>query len=127
MVAESITWVNVTGAVRAYLREALPEVEERIYFGFQPEATLPQIAMFRIRGPDADCLFQFDCWAADEFSADTISAALCSAVDSLSRFRHDGVLLHGGRVETKRWLPDEESQSLARYIVDCTFTATASE
>lgn len=125
MPAEAATWVDVEGAVRAWAREQLPGLDGRVFFGVNNAVPDPQVVLHRVAGTDADCLIQFDVWAASKAQAASIAAALATAADALSRFTADGVLLHGALVESVRWQPDEESDA-PRYVVEVTFTATAS-
>jgi len=124
MVAEPRVWVDVEGAVRAWAREAVPSVAERVLFGANGKAPLPQIVLFRIAGPDDRCLIQFDVWASKKADAAELAAELCTAADALSRYERDGVLLHGARVLSSRWQPDFESDT-PRYIVEALFFATS--
>lgn len=125
MVAEARTWVDVEGAVRAWARAALPGVAGRVFFGVNNAIADSQVVLYRVAGPDDDCLIQFDIWAATKAVAAGLAAALATAADGLSRYIADGVLLHGAVVESVRWQPDEESDA-PRYIVEVTFTASAS-
>lgn len=125
MVAEARTWVDVEAAVREWARDVVSSVDRRVFFGFNNKVEMPQVVLFRIAGPDDRCLIQFDAWAQGKAQAATVAAELATAADELSRYVHDGVLLHGARVEGVRWQPDEESDT-PRYIVEVTFTATAS-
>ena len=124
MVAEPRTWVDVEDAVRAWVREALPDLEGRVFFGANNDAAMPQVVLSRITGPDNRCLIQFDAWADTKAAAAQLAADLATALDALGRYTHDATLLHGARVEGVRWLPDEESDT-PRYVVEATFTATA--
>ncbi|MBM4414902.1 MAG: hypothetical protein FJ035_01225 [Chloroflexi bacterium] len=126
MVAEPHTWVDVEDAIRAWGREALPDLEGRVFFGFSNDAALPQVVLTRIAGPDDRCLIQFDLWAATKAAAAAVAAELCTAVDALGRFTHEQTVLHGARVEQVRWQPDEESDT-PRYVVEATFAASAAQ
>ena len=124
MVAEPRTWVDVESAVRAWAREALPVLDDRVFFGVSNDADMPQVALTRIAGPDDRCLIQFDVWGETKAAAAALAADLATAADALGRYTHDTTLLLGARVESVRWQPDEESDT-PRYIVDVTFTASA--
>lgn len=143
MVAEARTWVDVEAAVRAWLREYLPEVEGRVFFAF--DGRLPagksQVVVQRIWGPDDRCLIQFDVWGRTKAVASQIASVLATEADALGRYTFepeelavDGdeesprvpVLLHGALVESVRWQPDEESGK-PRYVVEAMFTATAAQ
>ena len=125
MPAEAAVWVDVEGAVREWAREQALGVGERVFFGTNNATTDPQVILHRVAGTDGDCLIQFDVWAATKSAAAATAAALATAADALSRFTADGVLLHGAVVESVRWQPDEESDT-PRYVVEVTFTASAS-
>ncbi|MCC6238107.1 MAG: hypothetical protein IT299_11125 [Dehalococcoidia bacterium] len=124
MVAEPRTWVDVESAVRAWAREVLPAIEDRVFFGVSNEAPMPQLVLTRISGPDDRCLIQFDVWGETKSAAAALAADLATAADALSRHTHETTLLLGARVEGVRWQPDEESDT-PRYVVDVTFTASA--
>jgi hypothetical protein len=127
MVAEARTWVDVEGALREWARDSVPAVSRRVFFGVNNSADMPQIALFRIAGPDDRALIQFDCWssrAQGKGVAQAVSAELASAADLLTRYTHAGVLLHGALVTGVRWQPDEESDD-PRYIVELLVTASA--
>lgn len=126
MVAEARTWVDVEGAVRAWVREVLPGIEGRAFFAFNNSAVMPQVVLFRVAGPDDACLVQFDVWASVKATAAEIAADLASAADALSHYAASGVQLKGARVEGLRWQPDPESVT-PRYIVETTFAAYSSE
>lgn len=144
MVAEARTWVDVEAAVRAWARDAVPSVERRVFYGYSRQvATSSQIAVQRIAGPDDACLIQFDVWGVgpdgrpNKTASARIAAELSTAADALGRYTFEpgddeedealpAVLLHGALVEHVRWQPDEESGA-ARYVVEATFTATATQ
>lgn len=127
MVAEARAWVDVESAVREWVRDSIPDVSRRAFFGPAKDAPLPQIVVYRVAGADANCAIQFDVWGQSKAQAATIAAVLCSAIDALSRYVYAtaGVLLHGAAVDSERWQPDDESDA-PRYIVDATFTASKS-
>lgn len=124
MVAEPRTWVDVENAVRAWAREALPALDDRVFFGVSNDAAMPQVVLSRIAGPDDRCLIQFDAWAETKAAAAALAADLAAAADALTRYTHETTLLLGARVESVRWQPDEKSDN-PRYVVDATFTASA--
>lgn len=124
MFAEPRTWVDVESAVRVWARSVLPVLEERVFFGFSNDASLPQVVLTRITGPDDRCLVQFDCWAATKAEATTLAADLATAIDALARYVDDETVLHGARIEGVRWQPDQESDT-PRYVVEATFTASS--
>ena len=121
MVAEPRVFVDVEGAVRAWAREALDT--DRVFFG-PVSSQGSQIVLFRIAGPDDRCLIQFDVWASTKAGAAELAAELATAADAMSRYEHEGVLLHGASVLSSRWQPDFESDT-PRYIVEAVFTATS--
>ncbi len=123
MVAEPRAWVDVESAVRAWARQALPSLDGRAFFGFSNDASLPQVVLVRIAGPDDRCLLQFDCWAETKAGSAQLAADLATALDGLDRFIHQETVLHGARVEGVRWQPDQESDA-PRHVVEATFTAT---
>lgn len=125
MVAEARTWVDVESAVREWARDAVVGANRRVFFA-PTASTEPQIALFRVAGPDDRCLIQFDAWAPNKAQAASLAAELATAADALGRYTHGDVLLHGARVEGVRWQPDEESGA-ARYVVEATITATATQ
>jgi hypothetical protein len=128
MVAEPRAFVDVEGAVKAWAKENVSSVAGRVYSATNEKAAYPQIVLFRIAGPDDACLIQFDVWGEDKHDRESAVEAmteLATAVEQMSRYRHEGVLLHGARFEDARWTPDEESGQ-ARYIVEVTVTATSS-
>lgn len=123
--AEPTTWVDVEAAARAYVRQALPAVAGRVFFGFTNDAALPQVRLARIGGTDFEALIQFDVWAATKAQAAATTAALCTAVDALARFAYEGTILHGADVtQGPSWQPDEEGD-MPRYVVTILFSATA--
>lgn len=124
MVAEARAWVDVEIAVREWARDSVESVGRRVFFGVDNNAAMPQIAMSRISGPDSACLIQFDCWAKGKAAAAALAAELATAADELSRYEHEGVLLHGADPFDLSWQPDEESNT-PRYVVQVLFTATA--
>ena len=124
MVAEPRTWVDVESAVRAWAREALLVLDDRVFFGVSNDAAMPQVVLTRIAGPDDRCLIQFDVWAETKVAAAALTADLATAADVLARYAHETTVLHGARAESVRWQPDEESDT-PRYVVDVTFTASA--
>lgn len=124
MVAEPRTWVDVESAVRAWARAALPALDNRVFFGVSNEAAMPQVVLTRIAGPDDRCLIQFDVWGETKAAAAALAADIATAADALTRYLHESSLLLGARVESVRWRPDEESDT-PRYVVDVTFTASA--
>lgn len=124
MVAEARTWVDVESAVRQWARENVTSVGSRVFFGANNKAAMPQIVLFRIGGPDDQCLIQFDVWAGNKADAAEAAAELCTAADELSRYVAGNVLLKGAVVDGSRWQPDEESD-IPRYIVEITFSAWA--
>jgi hypothetical protein len=125
VVAEARIWVDVESALREWARDNVPSVDRRVFFGATDKAGLPQIAVFRIFGTDDNALIQFDAWGKDKRQAAAVAAEIATAADELSRYVYDDVLLHGARVETIRWQPDEVSDR-ARYVMDVTVTATSS-
>lgn len=125
MIAEPRTWVDVEGAIRAWARDAVVTSGGRVFFAANSKVTDPQIVLQRIAGTDDNCLIQCDVWAGSKAAAAALAAELASEADALASYHFDGVVLHGAAVESIRWRPDEESNA-PRYIVDITFTATAS-
>lgn len=130
MVAEAVTWVDVEAALREWARDFCTLVNRRVFFGSNGDpktepALFPQIVLFRIAGPDDRALIQFEAWAATKAQAAAVAAELATAADAMSRYVHNGTLLHGASVDGVRWLPDEASD-VPRYIVDVTVFATAS-
>ena len=124
MVAEPRTWVDVESAVRAWAREALPDLDGRVFFGASNDAPIPQVVLSRIAGPDDRCLIQFDAWAETKVAAAALATDVATAADALGRYVYEGTVLYGARVESVRWQPDEESDT-PRQVVEVTFTASA--
>lgn len=124
MVAEPRTWVDVDGALREWARDHVAGVGRRVFFGANVKAAYPYLVVSRIGGPDDRVLVQVDAWGSTQAQAAAAARELCDAADGLSRYRHNGALLHGARVESVRWQPDDESAT-PRYIVDLTVSATA--
>lgn len=124
MVAEPRTWVDVEALVRQYLRDAVPELGRRVFFGADARAELPQAVVFRIAGPDDSALVQVDVWAATKAEAAAVATVVAGALDRAARFVHDGAVLVGASVDNIRWMPDDDS-NLPRYIVESTVFATA--
>lgn len=124
MVAEPRTWVDVESALRAWVRQALPSLDGRAFFGFSNDATLPQVVLTRISGPDDRCLVQFDCWADTKAESAQLAADLATAIDALARYVDGETVLHGARIDGIRWQPDQESDT-PRYVVEATFTASS--
>ncbi|MFA5517425.1 MAG: hypothetical protein WDA20_14195 [Desulfuromonadales bacterium] len=124
MVAEPRTWVDVESAVRAWLRQALPSLDGRAFFGFSNDAPLPQVVLTRITGPDDRCVVQFDCWAETKAGAAVLAADVATAIDVLARYVDGETVLHAARIEGIRWQPDIESDT-PRYVVEATFTASS--
>jgi hypothetical protein len=127
VIAEPRTWVDVESAVREWVRDNVTAVNRRAFFGTNDKAGKPQIVLFRVAGPDDACLIQFDVRGSSKAETATAAAELATAADALARYAHEGVVLHGAVVDSVRWLPDEDLPvgDSARYIVDITFTATA--
>lgn len=125
--AEPRVWVDIEAAVRAYVRDTVSEVDRRVFFGTNNAAEKPQIVLFRVAGPDDQCLIQFDVRGTTKESAAETAAALATALDAIARYPFNGVILHGATVDSVRWLPDEALpvKDSARYIVEATITATA--
>lgn len=124
MVAEARTWVDIEIAIREWTRDTVSAVNRRVFFAANSRVDEPQIVVQRIGGRDDACLVQFDVWAATKGDAASLTTALLTAVDALSRYEKDGVILLGAFVESSRWQPDVESNA-PRYVVDVTFTAVA--
>jgi hypothetical protein len=123
MVAEAITAVPVTAAVKTWAAEV---TDTPVYRGFADSEPLPQIRVSRFGGPDESCLFQFDVLGdhGTVVAVETLAATLASALTALSSYSADGVLLHGARWDDSRWAPDSTTDR-PRFIVTATFTATA--
>lgn len=131
MVAEARDHGDVEEAVRQWARDnVLPSsgagnVNRRVFFGYDKNAAFPQIAAFKISGPDDQCLVQFDVWGGSRAQAARIAAELQTAAEKLSRYESGNVLLKGAEVfEGSLWQPDEESKR-PRYVVQITFSAWA--
>lgn len=124
MVAQPVTWVDVESAVRAWARDYVTSVARKVFFAVRTDLSYPQVTVHRIGGPDDNCLMQFDCWGANKAAAAQLAAEVATEIDALPRYATDTVILHGAAVDSVRWFPDPESDQ-ARYIVDATFTATA--
>jgi len=125
--AEPRTWVDVEGAIRSWIREAIPSVNSRVFFGTNDTVfknKQSQIVLFRVAGPDDDCLIQCDVWAATKAEAAALAAELATAADALARYSWEGVLLLSATVDSVRWLPDEAADT-PRYIVEMTIFAIA--
>lgn len=126
MVAEAIAWVDVDSAVREWVRDSVPSVARRAFFGVNNAAPFPQVRVSFIAGTDEDALYQFDAWAQSRDQADLVAREIATAADALSRYVFGGVLLHGAAVEVRpRFVPDDEGDK-RRSIVEVSFTATAS-
>lgn len=126
-IAEPRIWVDVEGAVRAWIREAVTSANNRVFFGTNDtvfEKGDSQIVLFRVAGPDDNCLIQCDVWAKTKAAAAALAAELATAADGLARYSWEGVLLHSASVDSIRWLPDDAADT-PRYIVEITFFATA--
>lgn len=123
MVAEPRTWVDLEGAVRAWARDALPELNGRVFLGVNNRAAFPQIVIQRYGGPDDAALVQFDCWGDNVAQAAQAAAALATAAD-LMAYTSDDVVLKGAVVTDVRRMHDEDSDQ-PRYIVDMTISAWA--
>lgn len=126
MVAEPRTWVDVESLVRQYLRDNVPVLGRRVFFGADGRADLPQAVVFRIAGPDDAAMVQVDVWAATKADAAAAAGEVAGALDRAARFRHDGAVLVGASVDSIRWMPDDDS-NLPRYIVEATVYAAAAE
>lgn len=130
MVAEARDHGDVEDAVRQWARDnVLPaagagNVNRRVFFGVDNKAAFPQIAVFKISGPDDQSLVQLDVWGGTRAQAAKIAAELQTAADKLSRYEAGNVLLKGAVVEGSSWQPDEESNK-PRYVVQITFSAWA--
>lgn len=124
MVAEAVVWVDVEGAVRAWVRDYVTGADRRVFYERSEKARLPQIVVFRIGGPDGECLIQFDVLARSKDDAAVLAAELATEADALVRYEHDDVMLHTAVVESSRWFPDPVSRE-PRYIVDVTFVASS--
>lgn len=127
MVAEAVVHVDVEGAVRTWLRSALPDV--RVMFGVNNAASFPQITFFRVAGTDEDALFQFDVWGgkgAGKASVADVAADLATALDGLSGYVAAGVRLHGADKPRVSWLPEPVTDR-PRYVVEASIFATAAQ
>lgn len=124
MVAESRTWVDIEKALREWLKDALTGMGRRVFFASPSNAVMPQVVLFRIAGPDDECLMQFDVWGSSKVQAAQAAAQLATTLDGLTRFEFEGVLLMGADVQSISWTPDEESTT-PRYIVQALITAYA--
>lgn len=125
MVAEARTWVDIEIAVREWARENVPGAEQRVFLAANPKVLAGQIVVQRIAGPDDACLIQFDVWGGTTAFAASLATELATALDHLSRFIYQEVMLHGADVFSVRRLPDPESAA-PRYIVEATITASSS-
>lgn len=122
MVAEPRIWVDIEGAVRAWARQMVHAVDGRVFLSFDGTKKMPQIALFRISGPDDACVIQFDVWSQNRAQAVEVAVELETAVDAISHYSGGGVLLKDAVIEDVRWQPDERSGT-PRYIVQATFCA----
>ena len=122
---EAKTWVDVEGAVREWARDAATSAVRRVFFEVNDAAPFPQIRVQRVAGPDQDCLVTLHCYGDYKATAASLAAEVATAADALGRYTHDGVLLHGARVEQIRPVPDPEQPAKGRYVVDVTFFASA--
>lgn len=124
MVAEARLWGDVEEAVRQWARDAGTIAERRVFFGVDNKAAFPQVAVFKISGPDDQCLIQLDAWGGNRAQAAQLAAEISTAADNLSHYEAGDVLLKGAVVEGSSWQPDEESGK-PRYVVQITFSAWA--
>lgn len=125
MVAEPRTWVDVEGAAREWARDFVPSVDRRVFFGPQMNNVFPFVVVQQIGGPDDRALLQFEVFADTKMAAMSVLNELAGAVDRMTRYRHEGVILHGFSLpQGKTWLPDTASDK-PRYILDVVVTATA--
>lgn len=124
MFAEPRTWVDVESAVREWVRDSVPAIARRGFFGVNNSAPFPQIVLRRIGGPDDACLIRFDVWATSKAEAASVAAELATAADALASYTHASALLHAASVDQSRWLPDVDSDQ-PRYVVDVTFVASS--
>ena len=123
MVAEAITAVPVTAAVKTWTADVTGVPVGR---GFNDASGYPQIRVSRFGGPDESCLFQFDILGSQGsvVALETLAALLASELTALANYSTGGVLLHGARWDDSRWAP-EPTTDRPRFIVTATFTATA--
>ena len=122
MVAEPRVWADVEMAVREWARDAVASLGRRIFFSYSSDAVFPQVALRRIPSPDDACLIQFDVWGDNKAQAAQYSSALATAIDGLSRFEYQNVILLGASVDSSGYIPDPENNK-PRYIVQATFVA----
>lgn len=100
--------------------------------GTKLNATLPALRVQRIGGSSPDPyqdepVMQFECWAADEATADLLARTLVAALPTIR-----GLTLPSGRVYTYEiesgpfWLPDDpQLSSNDRYILTVRLLTTA--
>lgn len=133
-----MTWPDVEGGVRDYLRadsavSAL--VGTRVFFGVPKQAKFPLITVRRIGGPQDPSeapldlpLVQIDVWGEGNNKAQ--AHAVCAAVrDALDAIRsatslNAGVVAYGANVENVTWFPDP-ADDRPRYVLTAQVTARA--
>jgi hypothetical protein len=125
MFAEPRTFVDVTSAIPAFLKTAVPALGNRAFMGAPKAAATPYTTCYRLAGTDDRAMYQIDVWGQNRTQAETVAAQVATAIEGLSRFVAGPVLLHGAVVEDVKWLPDPASNK-ARVVVLALFTATAS-
>jgi hypothetical protein len=123
MAAEAAVFVDVDGALRQWTRDAVPSVNRRVFFG-AGKAALPQITVQRLTGRDEAAIYTFHVWAEKHEQAAMVAAELATAIEAIAGYTHDGVLIHGGAVQTIQNRPDPRS-ARPRFVVDATFAVTA--
>lgn len=135
-----MTWPDVEGAARDYLRAdagVAALVGARVFFGIPKgakEATFPLVVVSRVGGGQATgdapvdvALLQIDCWGSIGTEGNGLKAgatALVNAVrSSLDAVGTDSTaVLKGANVESVLWLPDADNDR-PRYAVTAEVTA----
>ncbi len=120
---------DAEGAVRTWLRQAVPEVATRVFFGHPEAPTYPYLTLGRIGGAPRGAIdaarLSVHSWGSSKNSAADVAKRVAAAVEGLgTEVIAPGVLAHGGTVDSFLWLPSEPD-GRPRYVVDVTVFASA--
>lgn len=120
---------DAEGAVRAWLREVVPAVGARVFFGVPEGVGYPFLTVARIGGAPRGVIdaarLSVHSWGTTKNSAADVAKSVAAAVERLgTEVIATGVLAHGGTVDSFLWQPVAPDGS-PRYVVDVTVFVSA--